>query len=104
MQLRPLGLIVALLAAVPPVVHAQQGDGTKTSFRTNIFKPAKVDATPERIARIKAPAGFTVSVFAAGLKNSRVIAVAPNGTVYVSRRDQGDVIMLKDSKGSGRAD
>jgi Raf kinase inhibitor-like YbhB/YbcL family protein len=92
------------VSALPFAVHAQQGDGTRASFKTNIFKPAKVDATPERIAQIKAPAGFAVSVFASGLKNSRVIAVAPDGTVYVSRRDQGDVVMLKDAKGAGRAD
>jgi len=96
---------LALLAAVVSLDgRAQQGDGTEVGIPINIFKPAKVAATPERIAALKAPAGFKVSVFAQGLKNSRVLAVAADGTVYVSRRDQGDVLMLKDADGDGRAD
>jgi len=83
---------------------AQQGDGTRASATANVFKPAKVEATPERMKGIRAPQGFTVTPFATGLKNARIIAVAPNGDVYVSRRDQGDVLLLKDADGDGRAD
>ena len=54
---------------------------------------------PERIAQLKAPAGFTISAFATGLKNARIMVVAPDGTVYVSRREQGDVVMLKHANG-----
>jgi Raf kinase inhibitor-like YbhB/YbcL family protein len=75
--------------------HAQQGDGTNVGWSVHVFKPAKVEATPERIAQIKAPPGFKVTLFARGLKNARIIAVAPNGDIYVSRRDQGDVVLLK---------
>lgn len=85
-------------------VHAQQGDGTNVSMSTTIFKPAKVEATPERIAALKAPAGFSVTAFATGLKNARILAVAPNGDIYLSRRDQGDVLLLRDTNGDGRAD
>ena len=83
---------------------AQQGDGTMFSTKINVWKPNKVEATPERIAALKALQGFTVSAFATGLKNARIIAVAPNGDVYVSRRDQGDVLLLRDANGDGRAD
>ncbi len=96
--------ILALAVASAAPASAQQGDGTDVSYSTTIFKPAKVDATPDRIAAIKAPPGFTVTAFATGLKNARVLAVAPDGTVYVSRRDQGDVLMLKDADGDGHAD
>jgi glucose/arabinose dehydrogenase len=58
---------------------AQQGDGTKVHIDTNVWKPAKVEATPERIKNVKAPPGFAVNVFARDLKNIRIIAVAPNG-------------------------
>ncbi|HEX5659601.1 MAG TPA: hypothetical protein VFX59_20535, partial [Polyangiales bacterium] len=84
--------------------RAQQGDGTNVAIAAHVFKPDKVPATPERIAAIKAPAGFSVQPFATGLKNARVLAVAPDGTVYLSRRDQGDVLMLRDADGDGRAD
>jgi len=92
------------LALTVSAAFAQQGDGTNVSFGTTIFKPAKVEATPARIAALKAPAGFSVTAFATGLKNARILAVAPNGDVYLSRRDQGDVLLLRDANGDGRAD
>ena len=92
------------LACLSSAAFAQQGDGTEVGYPVNVFKPDKVAATPERIAALKAPAGFRVSVFAAGLGNARIVAVAPDGTVYVSRREEGDVLMLKDADGDGRAD
>ncbi len=95
---------VAGLLALSGAAMAQQGDGTRVAIAASIFKPAKVDATPERIAALKAPAGFKVTAFATGLKNARIIAVAPNGDVYLSRRDQGDVLLLRDANGDGMAD
>ncbi|MDR7048619.1 Raf kinase inhibitor-like YbhB/YbcL family protein [Duganella sp. 3397] len=103
MRLPSLFTTLALAATSIPG-FAQQGDGTRVAIATAIVKPDKVEATPARIAAVKAPAGFSVSAFATGLKNIRIIAVAPDGTVYVSRRDQGDVLMLKDANGDGRAD
>lgn len=96
--------LAALLASLPLLSAAQQGDGTDVGYPVHVFKPAKVAATPERIAGLKVPPGFRVGVFAAGLGNARIVAVAPDGTVYVSRRDEGDVLMLKDADGDGRAD
>jgi Raf kinase inhibitor-like YbhB/YbcL family protein len=89
-----LALLIGSLL-VCALANAQQGDGTNVGWTVHVFKPAKVDATPERIAQIKAPPGFKVTLFAHGLKNARIIAVAPNGDIYVSRRDQGDVVLLK---------
>ncbi|QJD99709.1 YbhB/YbcL family Raf kinase inhibitor-like protein [Massilia forsythiae] len=99
---RPISMTLLCLAV--GCAWAQQGDGSQASIQANIFKPNKVEPTPERMAGIKAPAGFTVTPFATGLKNARIIAVAPNGNVYVSRRDQGDVLLLRDANGDGRAD
>jgi glucose/arabinose dehydrogenase len=45
-----------------------------------------------------------VKPFATGLKNIRIMAVADNSEIYVSRRDQGDALMLRDKDGDGRAD
>ena len=95
---------VAGLLALSGAAMAQQGDGTRVAIAASIFKPAKVEATPERIAALKAPAGFKVTAFATGLKNARIIAVAPNGDVYLSRRDQGDVLLMRDANGDGMAD
>lgn len=83
---------------------AQQNDGTDVRVAAHVYKPAKVAATPERIAALQLPKGFEVTVFADGLLNPRILAVAPDGTLYVSRREQGDVLMFKDADRDGRAD
>jgi len=95
-------MLPGLLAA--PGVQAQQGDGARVAITTHVWKPAKVAADDGRLAQLKLPDGFTASVFARNLKNARVVAVAPNGDVYVTRRDQGDVLLLRDANGDGKAD
>ena len=101
----PIGCLLSVLAiSSASIAFAQQGDGTNVSMSTTIFKPVKVAATPDRIAAIKAPPGFTVTPFATGLKNARILATGPNRSIYLSRRDQGDVLLLKDQDGDGKAD
>ena len=97
-------IYAALLCALASPVLAQQGDGTDVPARVNTFKPDKVPVTDERIAALKVPQGFEVKAFAKDLKNIRIIAVAPNGDLYVSRREQGDVLLLKDANEDGVLD
>lgn len=87
-----LCLSSAAFAAEPAVKETVQG---------NIFRPAKVEATPERIATLKLPEGFGIRVFAKDLKAPRMMAVGPDGSVYVTRRaPHGDVLKLPpDGKG-----
>lgn len=54
--------------------------------------------------QLKLPAGFEIDVFAKDLGNPRMLAVGPDGTVYVTRRQQGDVLALRDLDRDGRAD
>ncbi len=100
---RILPSICMALAFTTPA-WSQQNDGTDVSARVSIVKPAKVPATPERIRALKLPQGFSINVFADQLQNIRVIAVDEAGNVYATRRDQGDVILLKDTDRDGRAD
>jgi Raf kinase inhibitor-like YbhB/YbcL family protein len=102
MQSRHLVPLCLLLAS--SIAIAQQGDGTDVPISTNVWKPDKVPADDAHIAQLKVPDGFAVNVFARELGNARVIAVAPSGDVYVSRRDTGDVLLLKDRNGDGKAD
>ncbi|MBB5734876.1 Raf kinase inhibitor-like YbhB/YbcL family protein [Xanthomonas arboricola] len=97
-------LSVTLLGLLVGHAHAQQGDGTDVQAQVHTFKPDKVDATSKQIAGLKIPAGFQIKAFATGLKNARIIAVAPGGNIYVSRRDQGDILLLKDANDDGRLD
>ncbi len=73
----------------------------ETSIQAHVVKPAK--AAPD-IGQLKLPDGFEAEIFAKGLVNPRMLAVAGDGTVYVTRRDIGDVLMLRDSDGDGKAD
>ena len=56
------------------------------------------------LERLTLPEGFQVNVFARGLVNARMLAVAPDGTLFVTRRDEGDLIALMDTNGDGIAD
>ena len=104
MKSRVALLAALMLSQIAYPALAQQGDGTNVQYPVTVFKPNKVPATSERIAQLKAPEGFTVEAFASGLGNARILAVAEDGTVYVSRREEGDVLMLRDANGDGKAD
>jgi Raf kinase inhibitor-like YbhB/YbcL family protein len=95
---------IATALSLFSTAHAQQGDGTDVKITTNVFKPNKVQSTSDRIGQLKVPDGFKVQPFAKGLGNSRIIAVSDTGDVYVSRREEGDVLLLRDADGDGKAD
>jgi glucose/arabinose dehydrogenase len=63
------------------------------------------DEAAERTAlRLRVPPGFRVNVFASGLKHPRMMDVGEDGTLYVTRRDEGDVLALRDDDGDGHVD
>ncbi len=62
--------------------------------RGHIFEPEQLE--PLDASALSVPDGFVVTKAAENLGNARMIAVADDGTVYLTRRQQGDVLMLKD--------
>lgn len=66
--------------------------------------PEKLEFNESLLKQLQLPTGFQISVFAKDLGNPRNLAVASNGTVYVTRREQGDVLALRDTNRDGRAD
>ena len=50
------------------------------------------------------PPGFSVNEFAGGLTNPRWMAVAPNGNVFLTLPRLGQVLLLRDKDGDGKAD
>lgn len=94
-------LALAVAAAFASAAAAQQNDGTSVSQTIHVHKPRQ-DAP--RAEALRVPDGFEVGVFAKDLKNVRMLAVAPDGAVYATRREQGDVLRLLDADGDGRAD
>lgn len=55
-------------------------------------------------AELTAPAGFTVSVFASNVTNGRLMAVSPDGVLFVACQSKGDVVALPDRDKDGKAD
>ena len=94
-----------LAEPVPPT--SEQLENPKAADVTvvgHVLEPAQLEPTPERLERLSLPEGFTIEVFAENLVNPRMIDVAEDGTLYVTRRSVGDVVMLRDADGDGRAD
>ncbi len=98
-----LGLGSVALAAT--VVRAQQPsvEFPRGSSVSNVIEVKQMEPTADRINALKLPPGFHIAKFAE-LQNPRMIAVADDGTVYVSQRESGTLVMLKDTNGDGRAD
>jgi glucose/arabinose dehydrogenase len=62
------------------------------------------DAFPGGARKLQAPPGFAVTVFAAGLKGPRHMALGPDGAIYVAEKDAGRVSRLPDANRDGVAD
>jgi glucose/arabinose dehydrogenase len=68
-----------------------------------------VDNSPDIVARpdvpfFRLPPGFAVNEFAGGFKYPRWLAVAPNGDVFLTLPLSGEVVLLRDADGDGRAE
>jgi glucose/arabinose dehydrogenase len=48
----------------------------------------------------KVPPGFAVNLFASGLKQPRVVRVAPNGDIFISESAEGRVIVMRADDGA----
>ncbi len=66
--------------------------------------PAKATFDASVVSTLRAPPGFAVSVYASGLGQPRMLEVAADGTVFVTRRGTDDVLALRDDDGDGDAD
>lgn len=66
-------------------------------------QPAQAQAPPTP-ADVKVPAGFKVSVFASDITGGRLMAVSPDGVLFVARQPKGDVVALPDRNKDGKAD
>lgn len=100
-MMKPLIFSVSLLAS--GLSALAQDSVVTASIQGYVFKPAHVEATDERVSQLNVPSGFAVQKFAEGLGKPRMMVVRDDSTVYVTRRE-GDVLMLRDTDGDGKAD
>ena len=56
------------------------------------------------LEKIKLPPGFSISVYATGVKNARQMALGSHGTLFVGSRDAGNVYAVVDQDKDNRAD
>lgn len=94
--------MLVVLAVAP--LGAQRRFDTPPPVRSSVVKPESVAFSPTRLRALTVPAGFRVAVFAAGAGNARMMVVADDGTVYLTRPKSGDVAALRDRDGDGRSD
>jgi Raf kinase inhibitor-like YbhB/YbcL family protein len=84
---------------------AQQPDPlTDFEITGRVYEPQAISPTEERIQRLSVPSGFVIHRYAEGLENPRMLAVADDGTVYVTQRRPGNLVMLKDLDRDGIID
>ncbi len=108
-------LLAALLVPIAALAASPGDQAPGQQFRIDpAHLPApyatdSVDNSPETVARpspppFRLPPGFHVSAFATGLRDARWLAVAPGGDVFLAVPRLGQVLLLRDSNGDGRAD
>jgi glucose/arabinose dehydrogenase len=89
-------VLAGALVTVAPARAQQRPQPSVVSQRVFTNAPAKAEWDASVIERLNVPPGFRVSVFAKDLGTARMLAVGDDGTVYVTRRDSGDVLALRD--------
>lgn len=105
--MKPLYALTAVLAAAITAFGAAIATAAEpisdVAVEGHVFQPAALP--PPDPASLKVPEGFVVEAFAKNLGNTRMLAVSSAGNVYVSRRETGDVMMIKvDSEGKAQGE
>ncbi|WP_159397558.1 PQQ-dependent sugar dehydrogenase [Sorangium cellulosum] len=80
------------------------GAGGYSPDDDSTFRPEQQPFSEDLLERLVTKPGFTVNVFAEEAGNARMMEVAADGGVYVTRPMPGDVLLLRDTDGDGQAD
>lgn len=97
-------LLATLMASV--AASGQRGfppDETVTMTHTTEYAK-HIDFVPELAKKLNVPKDRKVSVAASGLGKPRMMHLGKKGELYVTRRDGGDVLLLKDTNGDNTFD
>lgn len=87
---------------LPPSEQLKDPKQADVEITGHVLEPQKLAPSDERVAGLRLPEGFEVRKYADKLGNPRMLAV-DGGRLYVTRRETGDVVMLRDADGDGRA-
>jgi glucose/arabinose dehydrogenase len=95
--LKRIGIVFLPFIAVLSCVIAYLAYTTFANF-------ARAEKTSFDLARLKAPPGFHISVFAEEVDGARMMAFSPGGVLLVSESGEGNVVALPDPKPAGKAE
>src|SRR5688572_18666015 len=93
-----------LVMATVISLSAADKEAQKAQVVSQTFRPGKREFTDQHLQQLKLPPGFKIGVFAKGQGNARMLLTLPDGTVLLSRMQEGDVVALRDENGDGAAD
>jgi Raf kinase inhibitor-like YbhB/YbcL family protein len=98
--------LLGLLTSASAQPQGKVGQYSDVTIEGAVLEPEEIEVSDdaELAGLIKAPDGFKVEVFARNLVNPRMLAVSEAGILYATRRSVGDVLMLKDEDGDGKAE
>lgn len=96
-----LGVLAATVLATTASAQGEGVPGLKRPEFTVTGAVNKPTRLPPDVARLRLPPGYTVGIAAQELGNARMIAVAGDGTAYLTRRAEADLLMLQDADRDG---
>ena len=91
-----ISLLALLLASAPAFAQTTAKQG---SNKLTINRAKTLDFKPDMVKLLEVPKGWEVSIAASGLGKPRMLYGGNNGELYITRRDPGDVLILKDKDG-----
>jgi glucose/arabinose dehydrogenase len=95
----------ALVLGITQTANSQRPEQRRIErMEGYLATPQRLDFNESLLRLLQLPPGFQIGVFAKSLGNPRNLAIAPDGTIYVTRREESDVIALRDTNRDGRAD
>jgi Raf kinase inhibitor-like YbhB/YbcL family protein len=97
--------VLAILLTACLVAEAQRPSSaggspehhTDIEITWHILKPVELPAL--MVSQLHVPSGFHIEKFAENVGNARILAIGPNGNVYASRREEGDILMFRVGEG-----
>lgn len=98
------GLCLLVLLGLAALFLRNGGVGAPTSLSDAPAPTTQPLAAYVSVDGVNLPPGFTISRFAAGLDGPRMLALGPDGAVYVAERTTGRILRLPDRDGDGRLD
>jgi Raf kinase inhibitor-like YbhB/YbcL family protein len=98
--------VLPLIAATGCIgtAFAQPNRVTDVEIVGHVYEPKRLRASDAQLRELQVPRGFHIHRFAEGLNNPRMLEVADDGTVYVTQREPGNLVMLRDLDDDGVID